>query len=283
MLIIKTKRELCSAITLFKQQGESINFVPTMGNLHQGHIELVNKANSLAGKTAVSIFVNPMQFNNVDDLSRYPRTLELDIKKLQAVGVDLLFTPDVDTIYPANLPEQSRSRVVVPQISEILEGASRPGHFDGVSTVVAKLFNLLQADHAIFGEKDFQQLALIQKMVADLDMPVKIHRHPTIREVDGLAMSSRNNNLTGQQRQLAPHLYQALQKLATYLQQGKTNYIELQQEVTQWLDSFGFITDYLIIADAKNLLQADKNTQTIVILVAAVLGEIRLIDNIYIG
>jgi len=274
---------LFKTITQYKKQGDSINFVPTMGNLHQGHIELVNKANSLAGKTVVSIFVNPMQFNNPDDLSRYPRTLESDIKKLQVAGVDLLFSPDVDSIYPPSLPEHSRTRVVVPEISAMLEGASRPGHFDGVSTVVTKLFNMVQADHAIFGEKDFQQLALIQKMVIDLDIPVQIHRHPIIREDDGLAMSSRNNNLSAQQRQIAPRLYQALKKLETYLQQEKTNYLSLQQEVVEWLDSFGFITDYLIVADAKTLLPADKNTNTIVILAAAVLGEIRLIDNIYIG
>jgi len=283
MLIIKDKTELFKTITQYKKQGDSINFVPTMGNLHQGHIELVNKANTLPGKTVVSIFVNPMQFNNPDDLSHYPRTLELDIKKLQTAGADLLFSPNVESIYPPSLPEHSRTRVVVPEISAMLEGASRPGHFDGVSTVVAKLFNMVQADQAIFGEKDFQQLALIQKMVIDLDIPVQIHRHPIIREDDGLAMSSRNNNLTDQQRQIAPHLYQALKKLETYLQQGKTNYIALQQEVIEWLDSFGFITDYLIVADAKTLLPVDKNTNTIVILAAAVLGEIRLIDNIYIG
>jgi len=283
MLIIKNKTELFKTITQYKKQGDSINFVPTMGNLHQGHIELVNKANSLAGKTVVSIFVNPMQFNNPNDLSRYPRTLESDINKLQAAGADLLFSPDVESIYPPSLPEHSRTRVVVPEISAMLEGASRPGHFDGVSTVVNKLFNMVQADHAIFGEKDFQQLALIQKMVIDLDIPVQIHRHPIIREDDGLAMSSRNNNLSAQQRQIAPRLYQALKKLETYLQQEKTNYLSLQQEVVEWLDSFGFITDYLIVADAKTLLPADKNTKTIVILAAAVLGEIRLIDNIYIG
>ena len=283
MKIIKSKTELHNTITQYKLQGQAINFVPTMGNLHQGHMELVNKANSLPGKTVVSIFVNPMQFNNPDDLSRYPRTFEEDSNKLESVGVDLLFAPDVDSIYPPALATHNRTRVVVPQISEMLEGASRPGHFDGVSTVVTKLFNLVQADHAIFGEKDFQQLALIQKMVVDLDMPVAIHRHPIIREADGLAMSSRNNNLTQSQRQIAPHLYQALQKLETYLLQGKTNYIELQQELVEWLNSLGFISDYLLIADAKTLLPADKNTQTIVILVAAVLGNIRLIDNIYIG
>jgi pantoate--beta-alanine ligase len=283
MQIINSKSRLRNIISQYKLQGKSINFVPTMGNLHQGHIELVNMAKSLAGKTVVSIFVNPMQFNNADDLSRYPRTLESDIKKLEAVDVDILFAPDVDTVYPPALPEQFRTRVVVPHLSTLLEGASRPGHFDGVSTVVIKLFNLVQADHAIFGEKDYQQLALIQKMVVDLDIPVEIHRHPIIRETDGLAMSSRNNNLSEQQRKIAPRLFQALQKIETYLLQGKRNYIELQQEVTQWLDSFGFMTDYLIVADAQTLLQADENSKAIVILAAAVLGDIRLIDNIYIG
>ena len=291
MKIIKTKNELYSIIFSYKQQGNAINFVPTMGNLHQGHLELVKKANSFAGKTVVSIFVNPMQFNNPDDLSRYPRTLDLDITKLKLAGADILFVPDVDTIYPASLAEQFRTRVVVPQLSEMLEGASRPGHFDGVSTVVAKLFNLVQADHAVFGEKDFQQLALIRKMVVDLDMPVQIHGHQIVREVDGLAMSSRNNNLNQQQRQLAPYLYQALKKLEALVQQKtlpkgkspkeKINYIELQQQVKNWLDSFGFITDYLLVANADTLLQADENTDRRVILAAAVLGEIRLLDNIY--
>ncbi|MFK5891842.1 MAG: pantoate--beta-alanine ligase [Pseudomonadota bacterium] len=288
MIIIKTKNKLRSRIAEYKQDGEAINFVPTMGNLHQGHIELVNMANSFSGKTVVSIFVNPMQFNNSDDLSRYPRTLDVDIKQLELAGVDLVFAPDVESIYPLSSPEQTRTRVVVPKISELLEGKSRPGHFDGVTTVVTKLFNLVQAEHAIFGEKDFQQLALIKKMVLDLDMSVQIHGHPIIREADGLAMSSRNNNLTDRQRQQAPYLYQALKKLQAYIQQQqfekeKTNYVKLQQQVINWLDSFGFITDYLLVADADTLLQADKNTSRRIILAATVLGEIRLLDNIYLG
>ncbi len=282
MLIIKTRSELRSTIKLYKQQGHAINFVPTMGNLHQGHIELVYKANSFTGITVVSIFVNPMQFNNSDDLLSYPSTLQQDIKKLELAAVDILFAPQVQSIYPLSSPQQDRTRVVIPIISEILEGKSRPGHFDGVTTVVSKLFNLVQADRAIFGEKDFQQLTLIKKMVIDLDMTVQIHGHAIIREADGLAMSSRNNNLDEKQRLQAPCLYQALQKLQQHLQQGEKNYIQLQLQATDWLDSHGFKTDYLIVADADTLLQADQNTKRRVILAAAILGKTRLIDNIYI-
>ncbi|MFK5983944.1 MAG: pantoate--beta-alanine ligase [Pseudomonadota bacterium] len=283
MLIIKDKIELSNVISQFKQQSQSINFVPTMGNLHQGHIELVNKANSLTGKTIVSIFVNPMQFNNPDDLLRYPRTLDADIQKLIDARADLLFVPDVASIYPAATTAASRTRVVVPALGDILEGESRPGHFDGVSTVVTKLFNLVQADQAIFGEKDFQQLAIIRKMVLDLDMPVQIHSHPIIRESDGLAMSSRNSRLNKQQRETAPALYQALQKLQAELQQGNKNYSQLQQEISERLDSTGFITDYLMVADATTLLPADNKTKNIVLLAAVILGEIRLIDNIHLN
>lgn len=281
MLLIKDKIELAKSISQFKQQSQSINFVPTMGNLHQGHIELVNKANSLTGKTIVSIFVNPMQFNNPDDLLHYPRTLDADIQKLIAVGTDLLFVPDVASIYPVATTTDSRTRVVVPELGDILEGQSRPGHFDGVSTIVTKLFNLVQADQAIFGEKDFQQLAIVRKMVLDLDMPVQIHSHPIVRETDGLAMSSRNIRLNSQQRQTAPALYQALQKLQIKIQQGNKNYIQLQQEISEWLDSLGFITDYLMVVDATTLFPADNKTENLVLLAAAVLGDVRLIDNIY--
>jgi pantoate--beta-alanine ligase len=280
MNIIKNKSELKSTIAKFKAQSNAINFVPTMGNLHQGHIDLVKQAKNMQGKTIVSIFVNPMQFNNQADLTKYPRSLEDDIKKLENIETDLLFIPEIETIYPQSIAEKFRTRVVVPCLSEILEGKSRPGHFDGVTTVVTKLFNLVQADHAIFGEKDFQQLALIHKMVCDLDIPITVHSHPIVREVDGLAMSSRNNRLTKSQRQLAPYLYQALKKLEQSLNEQGIDYLKLQKQVIKWLDNKGFKTDYLIIADVETLLQADEDTQDKVILGASVLGDIRLIDNI---
>jgi pantoate--beta-alanine ligase len=285
MIIIKNKSELKATISNFKEQNYAINFVPTMGNLHQGHLDLVKQAKSMQGKTIVSIFVNPMQFNNQDDLKKYPRTLDEDIKKLENSETDLLFIPDIETIYPPSLDkkssaEKSRTRVVVPVLSEILEGKSRLGHFDGVTTVVTKLFNLVQADHAIFGEKDFQQLALINKMVIDLDIPITIHSHPIVREADGLAMSSRNNRLTNQQRELAPYLYQALKKCQKSLHKKDTDYLNIQKQAIKWLDNKGFKTDYIIIADANTLLQADSDTQNKVILGASILGDIRLIDNI---
>ncbi len=283
MIIVKEKAQLFRIIKEYKQQSLAINFVPTMGNLHQGHIELMKKAKALSGITVASIFVNPMQFNNANDLLKYPRTPESDIQKLESVAVDLLFSPEADTIYPASLTASNRSKVVVPELGEILEGKSRPGHFDGVTTVVAKLFNLVQADNAIFGEKDFQQLAIIRKMVADLDIPVKIHSHPIIRESDGLAMSSRNNRLTKQHREKAPLLYQSLQKLRDDVQQGKRTYSQLQQQTREHLDSLGFITDYISIADASTLLPANDTTADKVILAAVILAEVRLIDNIYLG
>ncbi len=295
MIIIKNKSELRAAISNFKEQNHPINFVPTMGNLHQGHIDLVKQAKSMQGKTIVSIFVNPMQFNNQEDLTTYPRTLEEDIKKLENSETDLLFIPEIETIYPQSLAkkcsaqkysdnkssaEKYRTRVVVPVLSEILEGKSRLGHFDGVTTVVTKLFNLVQADHAIFGEKDFQQLALINKMVVDLDIPITIHSHPIVREADGLAMSSRNNRLTKQQRELAPYLYQVLKNCQQSLNENAMDYIQIQKQAIKWLDNKGFKTDYIIIADAETLLQADSDSKNKVILGASILGDIRLIDNI---
>jgi len=279
MLIVETIKALRDSVTSLQQRAESINFVPTMGNLHQGHIALVEEAKKLTGKTIVSIFVNPMQFNDQSDLAKYPRTMDADIDKLEAAGVDILFAPDIAEIYgPSGLDGQTK--VMVPGLSEHLEGASRPGHFDGVSTVVAKLFNLVQPQNAFFGEKDFQQLAIIRKMVSNLNIPVNIISQATIREADGLAMSSRNGYLNPEERSVAPNLYKALQQIKEQIENSSDSFEDIQQQAMNWLDTRGLDSDYLFIADTDTLLQANRNTQNLVILGAAYLGKTRLIDNI---
>lgn len=279
MIKAKTIEQLREQIRLLQQQGQAINFVPTMGNLHQGHIALVEEAKKRPGKTIASIFVNPMQFNDQSDLSKYPRTMDEDIQKLEAAQCDLLFAPEVTEVYGgANL--EGQTTVSVPKLSETFEGASRPGHFDGVTTVVAKLFNLVQPQVAFFGEKDFQQLSLIRKMVQNLNFPIEIVSHPTVRETDGLAMSSRNGHLNPEERSVAPNLYKALNRIREQLETSSDSFPVIQQQAMDWLDSKGMDTDYLVIADADTLRQADRETKNRVILGAAYIGKTRLIDNI---
>jgi len=282
MLIVESVQALREVIIPIQGQNEAINFVPTMGNLHQGHIALVDEAKKIPGKTIVSIFVNPMQFNDQSDLAKYPRTMDADIEKLQAANTDILFAPNIAEIYgPEGLDGQTK--ISVPDISENLEGASRPGHFDGVATVVAKLFNLVQPQNAIFGEKDFQQLAVIRKMVENLNFPVDIISHPTIRESDGLAMSSRNGYLNTEQRAVAPNLYKSLQMMQKQIESSSEPFLTIQQNAMAWLNSKGMETDYLFIADARTLQQAERGKENLVILGAAYLGKTRLIDNIPLG
>ena len=287
MHIITDKTSLRQWVARCKQSGEPINFVPTMGNLHAGHMSLVSQAKNMPGKTAVSIFINPLQFDCEDDLRAYPRTWENDVRLLERYQVDMLFYPQVQEIY-GNDQEQV-TRISVPQLSTRLEGASRPGHFDGVSTIVCKLFHLLQPDHAIFGEKDYQQLLIIKKMARDLDMPVQIHAHPLVREDDGLAMSSRNNRLGKQARALAPALYQALLRIKTELDKGAHDYARVQQQAAEWLNQqccqqdgqqICFHSDYLLIANQRDLTPASPDCREKIILGAAFLQDIRLIDNI---
>jgi pantoate--beta-alanine ligase len=256
---------------------QRIAFVPTMGNLHQGHLSLVQKAKELAEVVVVSIFVNPLQFGPNEDLDKYPRTLEADQEKLEALGVDLLFTPTAESIYPEGL--EQHSKVSVPKLGDFHCGASRPGHFDGVTTVVNILFNIIQPDIAIFGQKDFQQLAIIKKMVADLYMPIDIIGCPTGRAEDGLALSSRNQYLTEKEREIAPTLYQVLQQAQNLLVAGNDT-VTIATMMREKLQSAGFIVDYCNIADAKTLGQVLENTEEVVILVAAKLGQTRLIDNV---
>jgi pantoate--beta-alanine ligase len=277
VLIIETIPLLRREIRRWRQEGKRVALVPTMGNLHEGHLTLVEEAKARADIVVVSIFVNPMQFDRPDDLARYPRTLQEDCEKLTRLGVDLVFAPSEKEIYPKGLEQQTY--VDVPSLSTMLEGASRPGHFRGVSTIVSKLFNLIQPDIACFGEKDFQQLALIRKMVADLSFDIDIVGVPIVRGQDGLALSSRNGYLTPDERRLAPRLYNIMSHLATQLENGERNIDELLEQTAGRLREAGLQPDELFVRDADTLLDVNVDTQTAVILVSAWLGKARLIDN----
>ncbi|MDN6228754.1 MAG: pantoate--beta-alanine ligase [Enterobacterales bacterium] len=277
MLIIETIPLLRREIRRWRQESKRVALVPTMGNLHEGHLTLVEEAKARADIVVVSVFVNPMQFDRPDALARYPRTLQEDCEKLTRLGVDLVFAPSEKEIYPKGLEQQTY--VDVPSLSTMLEGASRPGHFRGVSTIVSKLFNLIQPDIACFGEKDFQQLALIRKMVADLSFDIDIVGVPIVRGQDGLALSSRNGYLTPDERRLAPRLYNIMSHLATQLENGERNIDELLEQTAGRLREAGLQPDELFVRDADTLLDVNVDTQTAVILVSAWLGKARLIDN----
>lgn len=263
-------------ITAWKSEQKTIAFVPTMGNLHEGHLALIKAAKNQADKVCCSIFVNPMQFGVGEDLEDYPRTLIQDTEKLTDIGCDLLFQPQVDLIYPRPLNESTK--IEVPILSDILCGKSRAGHFVGVATIVCKLFNMVIPDVALFGKKDYQQLMVIRQMVEDLNIPIKIMGLETVREVDGLAMSSRNQYLTPTERQVAPLLYQILTKIGQQLDYSSKS--DLIDEAIRQLNQNGFKVDYLEIQDAINLSPIDEQTNQAVILVAAYLGKTRLIDNL---
>jgi len=262
----------------WKSDGQHIGFVPTMGNLHQGHLQLVEEAKKYCDRVVVSIFVNPMQFGVNEDFASYPRTLDEDIKKLTSFSVDAIFIPQVDELYPCKMDEMSF--VEVPVLSDILCGASRPGHFRGVATVVNKLFNIIQPDSVVFGLKDYQQFIIIKKMVNDLAMSVELIGVETVREDDGLAMSSRNTYLNNEQRQQAAFLYKLLQSIREEIHTGRRDYPALEQDGLEQLEKAGFKADYLSIRYAESLLQPTDGATNLVILVAAWLGKTRLIDNI---
>lgn len=280
MNTLSSVAELCQAIAQARSAGKRIGFVPTMGNLHAGHISLIKTAQQQADYIVASIFVNPLQFGPQEDLDNYPRTLSADQQQLQEAGCDLLFTPTVAEMYPQG--QQQQTLVSVPQVSEGLCGASRPGHFVGVATIVCKLFNMVQPDVAVFGQKDFQQLAVIRSMVRDLNIPIQIVGAPTVRAADGLALSSRNGYLSAEQRATAPVVYQCLQSIAEALRAGAKDYEQLRQQAQEVLVSAGLRPDYLEIREALSLKPAneDSYTQDLVILVAAFLGSTRLIDNL---
>lgn len=277
MLIIETLPLLRQQIRRLRMEGKRVALVPTMGNLHDGHMKLVDEAKARADVVVVSIFVNPMQFDRPEDLARYPRTLQEDCEKLNKRKVDLVFAPSVKEIYPNST--ETHTYVDVPGLSTMLEGASRPGHFRGVSTIVSKLFNLVQPDIACFGEKDFQQLALIRKMVADMGFDIEIVGVPIMRAKDGLALSSRNGYLTAEQRKIAPGLYKVLSSIADKLQAGERDLDEIIAIAGQELNEKGFRSDDIQIRDADTLLEVSENSKRAVILVAAWLGDARLIDN----
>lgn len=272
--------ELRQTVGAGRQAGQRIAVVPTMGNLHAGHIHLVEQARRYSDIVVCTIFVNPMQFGRNEDLGSYPRTLAADMDKLRAAGCDVLFAPPVDEIYPHGLDQHTV--VSVPAVSARHCGASRPGHFDGVSTVVNKLFNLVQPHVALFGRKDYQQLMVIRKMVQDLCLPVELVGVPTQREPDGLALSSRNGYLSAEQRQIAPILYQTLQQAREQLLQG-TPFAAVEEAARKRLQQAGFQPDYVNISHADTLEPAQPDDNALVILAAAWIGTTRLIDNLEIS
>jgi len=276
MKTIENIQALRDELKQWRMAGESIAFVPTMGNLHAGHLQLVNAAKENADKVVVSIFVNPTQFGEGEDFTQYPRTEQQDQDKLSVAGVDVVFMPSAEEIYVGH----RLTNLVVKEISNDYCGAARPGHFDGVALVVCKLFNIVQPDKAFFGEKDFQQLAVINAMVMDLNIAVEINAVATVREQDGLAMSSRNGFLTSEQRLKAVCLYRALCAAKELILLGTKSYVDIQQLQTKILIENGFDVDYFAICRRSDLQAANQEDQEVVILAAAKLGKTRLIDNI---
>ena len=273
--------EIRQQLREWRMAGERVAFVPTMGNLHRGHLRLVEYAHQHGQRVVVSVFVNPMQFNDQNDFAAYPNTLAQDCEKLIEAGVDALFLPSVEVIYPDG--HQQNSQVVVPELSDILCGVHRPGHFVGVTTVVAKLFNIVLPDVALFGKKDFQQLMVIRRMVDELCFPVEVIGVPTERERDGLAMSSRNGYLSADERQQAPLLYRVLEQAKSQLLLGSDNVAAIEAQAMQALQEGGFRPEYFSVRNAKDLSEAEVNTQDLVVVAAAWLGKARLIDNIHLN
>lgn len=277
MQIIKNVCDLRELIKAWRTAGETIAFVPTMGNLHAGHLQLVTRAKAVANRVVVSIFVNPTQFGVGEDFETYPRTEKEDQEKLIAEGVDVLFLPSVDDIYMSD----ARTTVTVAEVSEWYCGASRPGHFAGVATVVCKLFNIVQPDIALFGLKDFQQFTIIKIMVRDLNIPVEIIGVDTVREPSGLAMSSRNGYLTAHEKQIASELYRVLCVTRDAILEGACNYTEVENQAFAALQEVGFKPDYISVCRSRDLTKAAPEDSDLVLLAAARLGKTRLIDNIY--
>lgn len=278
MLVVHSKQELAEHIAEWRQNGEHVALVATMGSLHAGHLALVELAREHAERVVVSIFVNPTQFGESEDFDEYPRTLELDKRRLKTTAADLIFAPDVATVYPFGI--ERATTVSVPGLTENFCGASRPGHFDGVTTVVARLFALVQPDVAVFGQKDYQQQLVLRRMVEDMSLPVTIITGETIREDDGLALSSRNSYLTEEERAKAPLLYEVLNSIGEELQNGRRDFSELEKVANQKLADAGFEVEYFAIRRAQNLEIPDRDCDELVVLAAARLGAARLIDNV---
>jgi pantoate--beta-alanine ligase len=282
MKIIDTIAALRTTVAQWRAAGERVALVPTMGNLHAGHLQLVEKARAVADRVVVSIFVNPMQFGDASggDYDRYPRTFSEDCNKLAEFDYcpEAVFSPSVTEVYPNGFEKETR--VEVPEISNILCGEFRPGHFVGVATIVAKLFNMAQPDVALFGEKDFQQLLVIRRFVADLCFPIEIIGVPTIREQSGLAMSSRNQYLSAQERERAAVLYQTLRQAQQQITAGEKDFAAVEAQAGATLSEAGFRPEYFAIRRQQDLQPAQATDRELVILVAAWLGEARLIDNL---
>ena len=262
----------------WRSEGRRVAFVPTMGNLHPGHVSLIEAARRHGDRFVASIFVNPMQFGPNEDFAHYPRTPTQDERMLAEAGCNLMFMPDVAEVYPNG--SERATRVDVPGLSRILDGEFRPGHFEGVSTIVATLFHIVEPDVAVFGEKDFQQLTVIRRMVADLHLPVEIVGAPTVRDADGLAMSSRNQYLTGTERPVAPRIYETLQAVAKRLSTGDVEFASIERFGVEALTKVGMKPDYFAVRRAEDLGPPANDTKHLVVLTAARLGKARLIDNI---
>jgi pantoate--beta-alanine ligase len=278
MRTVTTIADVRAHVARWREAKERVVFVPTMGNLHAGHVSLIEAARDHGERFVASIFVNPMQFGPNEDFAHYPRTPTNDAKMLQDAGCDLMFMPDVGEIYPNGADRATR--IEVPGLSSILCGEFRPGHFEGVATIVAKLFHIVDPDVAIFGEKDFQQLTVVRRMVADLCLRVEIVGAPTVREADGLAMSSRNQYLDETQRGQAPAIHRQLTQAVAALQSGARDYARIESAGRAALDGAGFRTDYFSVRDARSLAPASPDTRSFVVLAAARLGKARLIDNL---
>ncbi len=278
MQFVTSKADLIQQLDEWREQGDHIALVPTMGNLHSGHISLIDEARSNAERTVVSVFVNPTQFGEGEDFDAYPRTIERDTRRLRQVKADLLFAPDVDTVYPFGI--ENATMVCVPGLTENFCGSFRPGHFDGVTTVVARLFALVGPDIAVFGQKDYQQQLVVRRMVQDLNLPIRIVTAPTVRDPDGVAMSSRNVYLSEDERNLAPILYRTLTRIGNVLQAGNRNFPVLEKEAIDELSVAGFVPEYVAIRRAEDLSKPDRDSDDLVVLAAARLGGARLIDNI---
>lgn len=278
MRTARNRQELQEQLEDWRQAGDHVALVPTMGNLHDGHLSLVKKARENAEKVVVSVFVNPTQFEPGGDYDAYPRTLALDRRRLQLAGVELLFAPDIETVYPFGI--ENATRVTVPGLSDDLCGRFRPGHFEGVTSVVLRLLALTMPDVAVFGQKDYQQQILIRRMVKDLHLPVQIVTAETVREADGLAFSSRNQYLTDEERRIAPALHRVLAGIAGALESGNRDYAALESRAMAELAKSGFRPEYVSIRRAENLATPDRDTDELVVLAAAPLGKARLIDNV---
>lgn len=278
MLVVTSKKDLRKKLAEWRRPDAHIALVATMGNLHAGHIALVKLAREYAERVVVSVFVNPTQFGEGEDFDDYPRTLERDTRRLEQTAADLIFAPDVDTIYPFGLT--GATTISVPRLTEKFCGASRPGHFDGVTTVVARLFALVQPDVAVFGQKDYQQQLVIRHMAEDLNLPVSVITGETVRDDDGLALSSRNQYLNDAERAVAPTLFESLLSVADKLQNRHRDFDELEDGAIKKLTEAGFVVDYFSIRRAQNLEYPDSDCDELVVLAAAQLGAARLIDNV---